>query len=195
MSSLNMDVDLHVDVLDLMAEEDFNFEETIFSWNCRSLAMLPTCALLQIATFKGLSHRERSCPHQGCKALVRRKSDMKSHLRYIHPTIIESTISKATSQMVRATLDFCGTTSAVPRLPRQPGFLPWQQNLDSPRWRILLPGLWRFLPGDFAVFFSSSLELSTSSLEQSSSSMEPSSFLVEPSSLMVEPLLPTTAET
>lgn len=31
MSSLNMDVDLHVDVLDLMAEEDFHFEETIFS--------------------------------------------------------------------------------------------------------------------------------------------------------------------
>jgi hypothetical protein len=48
-----------------------------------------------------------ACPYQGCKTMVRRKSDMKSHFKFVHHQTDASHINmilvKATSNIVRAT--------------------------------------------------------------------------------------------
>lgn len=47
-----------------------------------------------------------SCPFQSCNTMVRRKSDMKSHIRYLHkeadPVIVSSLLDKCINQIVKA---------------------------------------------------------------------------------------------
>uniref|UniRef100_K1PYJ3 Uncharacterized protein n=1 Tax=Magallana gigas TaxID=29159 RepID=K1PYJ3_MAGGI len=182
--------------------------------------MLPTWdALLQIATFKGPPHRhweERhvrevqkwACPHQGCKALVRRKSDMKSHLKFTHketnPSILSLTIAKATSQMVRATnfidpgllkynfrraetFPTAGVLS-LPGFPLMANVAPGIVVIPPP---MIEPSSSLELSSSSLQTYSPELDPSFSSLEQSSSSLDPSSLTLEPSSLMAAPLLST----
>uniref|UniRef100_K1QSZ0 Uncharacterized protein n=1 Tax=Magallana gigas TaxID=29159 RepID=K1QSZ0_MAGGI len=127
MSSSHMDVvpDACIDVLDIMADDDFNFEESIFNLEVKEFGYVANmgCPVADCnfqGTFPSRAKFQRhweerhvrevqkwACPHQGCKALVRRKSDMKSHLKFTHKEtdsfILSLTIAKATSQMVRAT--------------------------------------------------------------------------------------------
>lgn len=163
--------------------------------------MLPTWdALLQIATFKGPSHRGRNSSAIGKSVMfvryrngraltkVRRKSDMKSHLKFIHketnPSILGLTIAKATSQMARATYFI------HPRLLkynfRRAETFPTAGVLSLPGF----PSMMNVAPGTVVISPpviepSSSLEPFSSSLEQSSSSLQPSSPELDPSSSLL----------
>lgn len=194
MSSSHVDVvpDACIDVLDIMADDDFNFEESIFNLEVKEFGYVANmgCPVADCnfqGTFPSRAKFQRhweerhvrevqkwACPHQGCKALVRRKSDMKSHLKFTHKEtdsfILGLTIAKATSQMVRAT-NFIDPgllkynfrraetfpTAGVLSLPGFPSManvapgtvviprpLRWSHLL--PRWSHLLPRCRRPLP-------------------------------------------------
>jgi hypothetical protein len=94
---------LDIDVLDLMADGDFNLEEAILTLDAVkefgyvANMMCPVADCYFPGTFpsraKYQTHWEERhveevqkwvCPFQGCRTMVRRKSDMKSHFRYVH---------------------------------------------------------------------------------------------------------------
>lgn len=230
MSSFNMENDHgQVDVLDLMAEDDFYFEESVFDLDEQDFGYVANmkCPIADCnvqGTFPSRAKFQRhweerhvpevqkwACPHQGCHALVRRKSDMKSHLKFIHkqtnPSILEAIIAKATSQMVRATnyidpgllkYNFRrAQTSQTAGVSSSTGF-PSMVNV-APGTVVIPPPVTEpsssldlsltLAPSSSSLEPSSSSLQSSSSLAHSSSSLAPlSCSLVEPSSCsMMEP--------
>lgn len=241
MSSSHMDVvpNACIDVLDIMADDDFNFEESIFNLEVKEFGYVANmgCPVADCnfqGTFPSRAKFQRhweerhvrevqkwACPHQGCKALARRKSDMKSHLKFTHketnPSILGLTIAKATSQMVRATnfidpgllkYNFrraetfpTGGVLSLPGFPSMANVAPGTVVIPPPVIEppsSLEPSSSSLEPSFSSVQTSSpELDPSSSLLEQSSSSLDPSSLplepslTLEPSSLMAAPLLST----
>ncbi|XP_065941010.1 uncharacterized protein [Magallana gigas] len=219
MSSSHMDVvpDACIDVLDIMADDDFNFEESIFNLEVKEFGYVANmgCPVADCnfqGTFPSRAKFQRhweerhvrevqkwACPHQGCKALVRRKSDMKSHLKFTHKEtdsfILSLTIAKATSQMVRAT-NFIdpgllkynfrrAETFPTAGVLSLPGF-PSMANV-APGTVVIPPPV--IEPSSSLEPSSSSLEPSSPSVQTSSPKLDPSSSLLDPSSLPLEPPL------